>query len=401
MKSLAIIYLISLFFIGCNRKVTTPVDGCSGSFFNCPDEDIVSTDNSNIATETANTIISSGYKHTCLIKKGELFCFGENGNGELGTGNMENRKAPAKVGANNNWIDVSAGHNHSCAVNSNRELFCFGSNYAGQMGTGDSEGNMSPEKIKGDQKWKSVSCGYYYSCALSAENRIYCFGSGSSGQLGDDVDSSENRLTPVYNPDSPDFIKIQATAFVTFGIDGNGALSYTGNNGSAYEKTTTFTSMAKDYKIKMIDYNMDVTYRHGCAVTDLGKLLCWGGNSSGQLGSGNTNGTTTPKIIGTDSDWQSFSAGLQFSCAIKTSGELYCYGDNSSSQTAPGSDETVILSPRKVNEDNDWQSVSAGSSHVCAAKQDGSIYCFGNNGSGQTGTDSSKNIVSTPTLLVF
>ena len=44
-----------------------------------------------------------------------------------------------------------------------------------------------------------------------------------------------------------------------------------------------------------------------------------------------------PEKVGEDSDWESISAGEEFSCAVKTNGKIYCFGSNEFEKIGDGS----------------------------------------------------------------
>ena len=69
---------------------------------------------------------------------------------------------------------------------------------------------------------------------------------------------------------------------------------------------------------------------HTCA------LWCWGGNSSGDLGTGNTSDTSTPVQAGTGTSWAAVSASLDYTCAVRTDRTLWCWGYNFYGQLGNG-----------------------------------------------------------------
>jgi hypothetical protein len=70
-------------------------------------------------------------------------------------------------------------------------------------------------------------------------------------------------------------------------------------------------------------------------------------------------------------------------CAIKQDGSLWCWGRNDSGQLGDGTN-TDKNAPVQIMSSG-VVAVSLGGAHTCAVKQDGSLWCWGNNYSGQLG----------------
>lgn len=91
---------------------------------------------------------SSGH---CLGVKtdGTLWSWGYNSSGQLGDGSTNYERLFAQqIGKSANWVSVSAGYEHSTALNSLGELYVFGGNRYGQLGTGTRIGSNSPQLIQ-------------------------------------------------------------------------------------------------------------------------------------------------------------------------------------------------------------------------------------------------------------
>ncbi|MBU1684152.1 MAG: hypothetical protein V1768_03535 [Patescibacteria group bacterium] len=68
-------------------------------------------------------------------------------------------------------------------------------------------------------------------------------------------------------------------------------------------------------------------------------MVCWGYNSSGQLGDGSYSNKLTPvQVFGLGSGTvKEITAGYQHTCALKTNGSMVCWGYNYHSQLGDGS----------------------------------------------------------------
>lgn len=136
---------------------------------------------------------------------------------------------------------------------------------------------------------------------------------------------------------------------------------------------------------------------HQCVVKTDGNMACWGANNQGQLGD-NTSGNNkaTPVAVTSLSGGVLASAmGTQHTCAIKNSdGTLWCWGNNSSGQLGIGSTTTKVI-PFQVGTYS-YKKVAAGANHTCAIKSDDTLWCWGNNTARQLGDGSAVSTQLNP-----
>ncbi len=138
---------------------------------------------------------------------------------------------------------------------------------------------------------------------------------------------------------------------------------------------------------------------HACAIRSDKTLWCWGLNTSGQAGTGTGDAIfLKPAQAGGASDWKAVGAGSAFTCGLAETSTISCFGTNGSGQLADGTTTARTTPTPIVGDISDWQSLSVGSTHACAIRKDGSLYCWGANNRGQIG-DNTTNTATAPTLI--
>jgi alpha-tubulin suppressor-like RCC1 family protein len=133
------------------------------------------------------------------------------------------------------------------------------------------------------------------------------------------------------------------------------------------------------------------------AVAD-GSAYCWGNNGSGQLGSGTTVNSLVPVAVSTGGALsgrtvQSISTQRGHTCAL-ADGQAFCWGDNQWGQlgngTTTNSAVPVAVSTTGVLKDKTVTALSSGFFQSCAIA-DEKAYCWGYNGYGALGNNSTSN----------
>jgi alpha-tubulin suppressor-like RCC1 family protein len=334
--------------------------------------------------------VSAGEYHTCAVHGDHtLWCWGENGNGQLGDGTTNGSDVPVQeTTAASDWAAVTAGYVHTCAIKTTGTLWCWGDNGNGQLGDGNTSDSHVPVQESTASNWAAVAAGYNYTCAIKTTGTLWCWGDNGNGQLGDgttngsdvpvqETTAASNWAAVAAGYNSTCAIKTTGTLWC-WGNNGNGQLGNGTTNGS--DVPVQETTAASDWAA------VTVGYVHTCAIKTTGTLWCWGNNGNGQLGNGTTNGSDVPVQETTAaSDWAAVAAGNVHTCAVKTTGTLWCWGYDGDGQLGNGTTNGSDVPVQETAAASDWAAVSSGYAHTCAIKTTGAVWCWGYNGDGQLG----------------
>ncbi|HET6280834.1 MAG TPA: hypothetical protein VFH73_07710 [Polyangia bacterium] len=322
------------------------------------------------------TDLSADGDRLCLVQEGRIVCIVQDDpaftTDEIcrvtsacgyGLRNVAGLPEPAR--------SVGVSQDHACFVGISGHVYCWGRNDVGQLGhppgtagdhpcvggTGVCGG--APALVEGLQDVAQVSVGSRdgqgASCAVTQDRQLHCWGSNIAGQLGIGSKDSMPHFQPVAIP--------------------------------------------SDYR------SVSVGPNGVCAVPLSGVVVCWGDDRAELNSSG-----FTPRTIGrfTEIDrgsWTDLSNIVQVSrgafhtCAVDGAGRVWCWGRNPHGELGRGREgifdgvctvegAQVLCSiggASRVESISGVKAVAVGAAHTCAAKGDGSLWCWGSNTDGQVG----------------
>jgi len=134
---------------------------------------------------------------------------------------------------------------------------------------------------------------------------------------------------------------------------------------------------------------------HTCALTTDGATYCWGRGESGQLGipsplltcttdAGPFPCSSTPVQVRGGFAFTHLALGGAHTCGLTSDGAAYCWGSNGSGQLGDNSSQSRDV-PTPVATDLKFASLDGGAQHTCGLTTGGTAYCWGGNDRGQLG----------------
>jgi len=346
--------------------------------------------------------LATGGDHSCAIQDGAAFCWGENTEGELGNGEDDHssvgsvdRNEPVAVMVfTSGATAVSGGEEHTCGIQ-NGAAFCWGWNGNGQLGNGEDDTTVPtgafsnvPLAVVGlGSLVTSISTGGAHSCGVM-DGAAHCWGYNNKGQLGNASNVDSNLKVAVTGLAS-NVTMISAGDKHSCAIQNGAALCW-GKN--FHGQLGDGTNLDSSTPVAVTGLTSDVTAisagnGHTCAIQD-GNAFCWGSNSTGELGDGNspTNSNLPVDVTGldTDMDVSAISAGSAHTCAVKN-GAALCWGADGNGQLGDGNSLTNSDLPVGVKGlGSGVTAISGGGDHTCATAG-GAAFCWGSNSNGQLG----------------
>lgn len=367
--------------------------------------DIVSVSTSGEASFDEST--PEVWTHTLAVAKdGSLYGWGFNGFGQITGTSPSNYEESTNIGEPTFMIgnikQASAGGGLSAAVTTSGALIVWGGAYseegpssrviktdvaAVEVGSGHSgvlfilnpDGTVevmnaatrSAKKVMdGVQEIHGVE-GYNASClALKKDGSLWLI---ESGQFGDDT-----QTTRIMND------VISAAAYSRDLLEYEDKPLYVVNKAGQLLKSVD--SNLKNFSVVMEGIvSVSAGRTHALAVTAEGKVVAWGSNGDGQLGSGVTVFETEKPVAVTGMNNAlsvTVGGGGSFALVVKSDHSLWACGINDRGQLGNG---TTQGSAEYIKIMDDVSKAEAGENFAFAVKQDGTLWAWGANDRGQLG----------------
>lgn len=395
------------------------------------------------------TGIDVGDDHACALDgAGQVWCWGSNGNGQLGNGTMVASETPVLAGSG--WDELAVATASTCA-RAGTALSCWGNREHGRLGTDDvgaSTNLLSPTPVLTDTTWQSISFYDRHLCGRDEDSRAWCVGLDGEGQLGggtggarfrpiqigtsvDDValgpkhtcsvsgssvrcwgQGNAGRLgvgpphrsyqipasipRPDASPVWPAGLRLALGTAASCGVTTTTLYCWGDNRGELLDSTPT-AAFGTAIEVTRTELTLAVAQvalsRHACAILADATAYCWGPNQVAQVTSPSSD-QEPPVPVGVGVSVTGVAVGAEHTCLATTPASasataVRCWGDDTHGQL--GSSVGVVMEVDAAG------GLIAGEAHTCAIGPAMELWCWGRNDHGQAGAPAAP--IAAPTLL--
>ncbi|XP_029158683.1 X-linked retinitis pigmentosa GTPase regulator-like [Nylanderia fulva] len=256
-------------------------------------------------------------------------------------------------------VAIECGDEHSAVICQTGRLFVFGSNDWGQLGLGHKNHISKPScvKILKPEKVTHVACGRAHTLICTGAQKVFACGSNQEGQLGRENSAiGDSSSSPILIYDcglgGPRIVQIAAGS------------------------------------------------HHSMVLTSDGGVVAWGSNLEGQLGLPGVSGLVNkPTKVPIPEPVKEISAGYYHSAFLTESGLVYVCGESESGKLGIDVNFSTQVAPKQIQLPTPALHIACGGHHTLVLAENGNIYCFGSNSSGQLGMGTNVNEIHLPKHL--
>jgi len=313
---------------------------------------------------------------------GAVVSWGRNWMGQLGT--IAASGTPQCITSISNVSMVAAGADTAFSLNA-RGAYTWGDNSMGLFGNGALTDSPSPV-FSSTANLVSISASRYHGVAVSSGGSVSVWGDNSLGQLG--ISGTSKTLVPLRVPNLENIVSVGAGETFSVALCSDGTLMGWGDNRYGQLGSPIQTAVAPPQPVPVAGYvlkSVAVGAYHCLALTAEGAVLSWGANWNGQLGNQTRTGSSVPTQVSFPENQKivAIAAGRYHSLAIGENGVVYAWGANWSGQIGNNSSDDQ-LSPTALNL-SQVVDIIGGLSHTVAILGDGTVWAWGSNAYGQLG----------------
>jgi len=301
---------------------------------------------------TKVTQVRGGCNFTvALTSKGQVLTWGDNTSGQLGigtTGGESTTPVQVHLPAGTTVTAVRAGCAFVIALTSDGSVLTWGDNTFGQPGDGTTVNRSTPvfPNLPPGIVITAISAGASHSLALASNHlAIYAWRRNQFGQLGNDATTDSSTPVLVGTAVSK-FVGLAATFGDSYALTTDGRVLSWGDNTFGELGTTVSLPSTPNPVFVATPAGVKVSSLaaggfHVLARTSTGHVLGWGFNDRGQVGDGTTTDRfqPVPVTLPGNATVTALAAGSLHSVALTTTGKVFAWGgvlrENSATTPSP------------------------------------------------------------------
>ena len=357
----------------------------------------------------------TGYWFTITLSyEGAVYSFGKNDNGQLGLGSGDDDwvvTVPSVIPRLPKIKLISCGPSFTVCVDYDGNVWSFGKNNFGQLGTGNLTDSDVPVKIQHLPPVQSVSCGESHTLFITNDSDLWGTGNNRYGQLCLGKESSQ------FTPQKTRYCnisKINAGSSYSFFQTNQGVIYGCGHNcygqlGLGHLEHPQFEPcIISDKCVNIFErciapvqppniVEFCCGFFHSLFLDSEGKVYSVGKNNLGSLGLGHNLDVNVMNQIPGIPPIHTITCSGSSSYLLDFDGNIWSFGENSGAQLGHGHRDNLNI-PTMVSSLKNIKDISRGpfGHHFLAKDSKNSIFVVGLNNFKQLGTQNVAKIVSSP-----
>ena len=311
---------------------------------------------------------------------------------------------------------ISAGNGYSLALKNDGTVWAWGFNGVGELGDGTTMRRTTPVQVSRLHDVVAIAAGPDSAFALKTDGKIYAWGSNNNLELGIELDVAPfgflTNPEPVVNVSNAVAV---AAGSPSVALTANGSIYAWGRlslsfpyqlnqpiarptlnaplfspDGGTYSAVQTVTVNLPSAPASLKSVALGGS--HSVAVMSDGKVYAWGINDGGQIGLpgpfGAANYSPLPVLVNGVDSVKAAAGGDGHSLALRTDGTVWAWGRDDFGQSGTGGSTTNVPAP--VLNLSDIKAISASFAHSIAVSNQGTVWVWG------TGIDGTQTTQFTP-----
>lgn len=309
---------------------------------------------------------------------------------------------------------ISAGSWRTFGLGSDGDIYAWGDNRDNTLGGDFDNPTTSPVRLKGIPAGTAtdIATGDYTTIALTAEGKAWAWGHNDRGQLGDPTKPyGWGKPVPVQLPSDLTLAQVSAGSSHMLALGRDGKIYTWGDNqygqlgrtdlptghgeASALSKTPV---EVQGLPSGTVPISISARGNFNILLDSSGRVFTWGSNAHDQLGN-----PSVPSGSDRDDSWSaaptevrgfpegtkivSVSAGSEHALALDDQGTVWAWGVNTSGELGNGQSSSSSSSPTRVSMPSGMRcvAISAGYGHSTAIGGDEKVWAWGYGGGGEMG----------------